>query len=344
MRLYASILERESTLHVQANNSRKIDFLIERAHLLALVRSFFAERNYLELDTPLLSQRSCLDVNIDPILVESTKPVTYLVTSPEYAMKRLLALGFPNAYQLSHVFRAGELSGRHNPEFCMIEWYHLDAPNLNHEDNFNRLIEETLELIQMAIGEKTIIYHEYWDLFKRYLDLDLKPYVKQSDEIARDIVRNWCYEQSQDIPLKDDDYLDNWLSYLISVHLEPRFEEETLHVVQHFPATQAALATTLTCDGLSLARRFEIYLGTLELANGYHELTCADEQQKRLLEAQEERISLQKTPLVIDERFVESLRTLPNCCGVAVGFDRLLMKRTKASCLGDVLPFTWEEA
>ncbi|MCI5051960.1 MAG: hypothetical protein MRY21_02335 [Simkaniaceae bacterium] len=246
--------------------------LASRAQMLAAVRHFFAERSVMEVDTPLLAATPPIDTYID---IFETTCGHYLHSSPEYAMKKLLSKGAGDIYQMSHVYRKGELGRLHNPVFTMIEWYRMHL-------TFDQLIEETIALIELFVGPR-----------------------KQ--------VRLTHEEALEGHPIGD-------LHYVWSHHVEPAMDPEALTIVTDFPASEAALAKVV--DGK--AQRFEIYLGGIELANGYDELTDSSEQLKRLQDA-----NTKNYP--IDYELIEALKTLPNCVGVAAGFDRLLMLCEKRS-------------
>lgn len=331
-------------LPVQASNS-KIAALIERSKLLQQVRSFFFQKGYIEVDTPLLSKRSPIDLNIDILQVPlAAGEKGFLISSPEYAIKRLLSYGLPNAFQLSHVFRAYESSSKHNPEFTMIEWYCKSSPEQTAQESFECIIEQTLSLIESAIGKKGRLFHSYWDIFSSLIGLELKQALALGEEPCKSALLQWLAKHDPYHPLKPSDSLDGCLSYLMSYHVEPKLASDTLHVIYEFPSSQADLATTFDKQGLVVARRFEVYYGSLELANGYHELANSKELRMRLEQQQQARIGVGKDPLLLDERLVDSIDRLPPCCGVALGFDRLLMCQLKASRISDVIPFDWDHA
>jgi lysyl-tRNA synthetase class 2 len=290
--------------------------LQERAAMLAEARAFFAERNVLEVDTPALSKSACVDTHIDVMRVNvASHLVGYLHTSPEYGMKQLLSQGSGDIYQLSHVFRKGEISPLHTPEFMMCEWYRCGF-------SFEEMIEETLAFIEFFLGERTAQTFTYREALLRFADLD---YV---DATTQDLLR--ALEQ-HNIPLSDETRKsdrDTLLQCLMSFVVEPRLPENELIVIRDYPATQAALARTQMRGREAIAERFEVYFNKIELANGYHELADAKEQRKRFEQANLERMALGKESLPIDEDFLEALeRGLPDCCGVAVGFDRLMLLR-----------------
>jgi elongation factor P--(R)-beta-lysine ligase len=314
----ASLYENEPKTEVNT-------ILRDRAEMLAKTRAFFAERLVLEVDTPVLSLTAPIATHIDVMRVEVGHGFTgYLHTSPEYAMKRLLARGIGDIYQLSHVFRQGEMGPLHNPEFTMLEWYRL---NLSYE----QLMEETLDLIRLFLGPLRSEKLSYGEALKRYAAVDW-----QRDSTTQ------LYEQATSLGVPDE--AKNWkrdtlLNLLFSFLVEPHLGKNQLTVICDYPASQAALAKV---EG-EVARRFEIYAEGIELANGYDELTNAKEQCRRFIEDNEERVQMGKAPLPIDEAFLAALEEgLPDCRGVAVGFDRLMLLRHGARELREVLSFAFQ--
>jgi len=290
---------------------------------------FFAQRNILEVDTPLLSSTAPVDEHIDVFhVVLPDEKFGYLHTSPEYAMKRLIAQGIGDIYQLSHVFREGEIGDRHNPEFTMAEWYRMEMP-------YETFIEETLDFIRCFLGHLPSEYVSYREAFQRHTGIDYL-YAAQSDLFA-------CAKK-HGVALSDD--AENWdrstlLHLLLSFVVEPHLGKDKLTVLLDYPASEAALAKTKYKDDEPIAERFEIYYQAVELANGYHELTDSKEQLKRFEEANRFRLANGKLALPIDHKFLDAMREMPDCCGVAVGFDRLMLLRHKAPSLATVLPFVW---
>lgn len=293
------------------NTSREFNLLQERARLLSAVRTFFQERGVLEVDCPALSFASSIDMHIDVMTVDTGCGTGYLHTSPEYRMKELLSLGSGDIYQLGHVFRAGEKGKWHLPEFTMIEWYRTHL-------SFEQMIEETLECLSLFLPKLAHTYLTYQELFSKYLDIDTTHTSSQQlYEVA--LQQGICLD-----PAASEWDSDTLLQLLLSHCIEPQLGKDHFVVLTHFPASQAALARTV--NGVAL--RFEIYYQGIELANGYQELTDPIEQRKRLIKANAERLAAGKPSLPIDERFLQALeRGLPECTGVAVGFDRLLQLR-----------------
>lgn len=286
--------------------------LIEtRARLLREARNFFYERGILEVDVPALSPYASIDAHIDliPALYEGRLPC-YLHSSPEYGMKRLLAQGSGDIYQLSHVFRDGDLGYRHHPEFMMAEWYRIHG-------SFDALIEETLDFIRLFLGPLNAQRSTYRALLLKESGID--PLKTSCQELK-------AYFEKEGLLTYagiESDGVDGYLNLLLSTRIESLLGQDELFVLTHYPASQAALAKTLP-DGT--AERFEVYYKGVELANGYHELIDPLEQERRLLSSNQERQRMGKSPLPIDHSFLEALKKgLPPSSGVAVGVDRLIM-------------------
>lgn len=291
-----------------------LETLKVRAKMLAEVRAFFTKRDVLEVDTPILSPTAPVATHIDVMTVHFADGKRgYLHTSPEYAMKRLLSEYPIDIYQLSHVFREGEISPRHNPEFMMIEWYRIGF-------SLKQLIDETIELIELFIGPQKPTFYSYRDLFLEHAGFD--PFEISLSHFPH---QNWS--------------LDTWLDHTMSFTIQPKMKGLT--IVHGFPPSQAALAK-LKQDGPNLvAERYEIYYDSLELANGFHELTDPIEQRARFENDIQERAALGKPNLPIDELFLAALeKGLPDCSGVAVGFDRLLMIQQKTASIKEIAPFS----
>lgn len=314
---------------VNTSLESKVPLLIDRALLFQKVRAFFLDRRVLEVDCPALSQAAPIDLHIDVMSAYFNTTIQgYLHTSAEYGMKRLLAAKIGDIYQMSHVFRAAEIGSKHNPEFMMVEWYRLGI-------SFEEMIAETLDFIRLFLGPLESSSIRYRDAFLKYAQID-----SATASIANLIAcaKTHAIDLPQDAVLWDKDTL---LQLLMSCIIEPHLGKEELFVLSHFPSSQAALAKT---EG-PVAYRFEVYYQGIELANGYHELTDPIEQQQRLIQSNEERLKVGKAPLKIDQNFLKALeKGLPDCCGVAVGFDRLMMLRHRKDTLQSVIPFTWEEA
>jgi lysyl-tRNA synthetase class 2 len=304
--------------------------LARRAELLAAVRGFFASRGVLEVETPLLASHGVTDPAIEPLVVQDGAMLCaprYLQTSPEYAMKRLLAAGSGPIYQLCKAFRDGEAGRRHNPEFTMLEWY---RPGFDH----HALMAEVAELLELCLGPGGWRKVSYAELFEEHFALD--PHRADAAELAA-VAR--AQLDTGDLELDRD----GWLDLLLSHRIEPALEG--IVCVYNYPASQAALARVDDSGPVPVAERFEFYVDGLELANGYHELADPAEQARRFAAdnaARRRRGLAERAP---DPRLLAALQAgLPPCSGVALGFDRLVMAATGAAGLDEVLAFPWGRA
>lgn len=308
----------------------KIAILKDRALLFQKARSFFFERDVFEVDTPILSKTAPIDEHIEIMSVNlGENHQGYLHSSPEYAMKRLISLGSGDIFQMSHVFRQGEISPRHNPEFTMTEWYRVGA-------EFTPFIEETVEFIRLFLGNLPSRILTYREAFLRFAKVD---YVHASE----DDLLTCAKINNIEISTQSSWDKETLLHLLMGFVIEPHLGQEEILVLTDYPASQAALAETIQKADELVAKRFEIYYKGIELANGYSELTDASLQKERLLEALKKRKQDNKQDLPIDENFLKALSIgLPKCCGVAVGFDRLMMLRHGSSSLEDILPLAWK--
>ncbi len=307
--------------------------LQDRALMLKKARQFFDQREVLEVDCPILSLRAAIDAHIDLIqAIYHHQNICYMHSSPEYGMKRLLADHIGDIFQLSHVFRDGELSKKHNPEFTMAEWYRLNF-------SLEEMIEETSQFIQLFLGKKKTEIISYRELFIQTIGID---YVHANE---KDLLK---YIEEKNIPYYPrivQEGKDALLNLILGTEIEKELGKDCLLVLAYYPASQAALAKKRWHGEEPVAERFEFYFHGIELANGYHELTDAKEQRERFNEANRARESLGKNVLPIDENFLAALeKGLPDCCGVAVGFDRLMMLRQNQTDIADVLPWGWESA
>ena len=304
--------------------------LARRAELLAAVRGFFADRGVLEVETPLLASHGVTDPAVEPLVVPGGVMLSaprYLQTSPEYAMKRLLAAGSGPIYQLGKAFRDGEAGRRHNPEFTMLEWY---RPGFDH----HALMAEVAELLEHCLGRKGWRKVRYGDLFRDHFDLD--PHSASAGTLAA-VARTAL--DSAELELDRD----GWLDLLLSHRIEPALEG--IVCVYDYPASQAALARVDDSGPVPVAERFEFYVDGLELANGYHELADPAEQARRFAADNAERRRRGLAEREPDPRLLAALQAgLPDCSGVALGFDRLVMVATGAASLDEVLAFPWERA
>jgi lysyl-tRNA synthetase class 2 len=322
-----------SAVHNSWQPTAPIQNLQRRAEILSQIRAFFAKRKVMEVDTHLLSHCAVSDPFIDSMQVNyqslpggDITPM-FLQTSPEYAMKRLLCAGSGPIYQLAKVFRNGESGRRHNPEFTLLEWY---QPGFN----LPQLMLEVEELIQSILPHQPFEYISYRDIFQRTLHLD--PFTASLAEL-----KSACREQIE-ASFEDEDR-DTWLNLLMSHLIEPQLNSTFVH---SYPPSQAALAKITEDDhGTRVAARFEVYVQGIELANGYHELTDAQEQQKRLKADHDQRKQLGLPTYPLEMRLVQALEQgLPECSGVALGVDRLIMLALNCNHIQEVIPFSIDRA
>ncbi|MFC3549649.1 EF-P lysine aminoacylase EpmA [Lysobacter cavernae] len=317
--------------------SATFDTLRLRARLNTLVRAFFAEREVIEVETPVMSLAGNTDPNIASFSLQfsgrtdGASRTRWLRTSPEYPLKRLLAAGFGDCYELGRVFRDGEAGGRHNPEFTMLEWYRLGWDH-------RRLIGETAALVQAAltlVGRTAQLSEiSYHALYRQRLGID--PHTASQASLRAAL---------GDVVIDPTGLTrDDWLDLLMTHRLQPSFAADQLLAVYDYPASQCALAR-LRDDDPPVAERFELYLGPLELANGYHELADATEQGQRFARDREIRAQRGDIAPPRDERLLAGLASgFPHCAGVALGVDRLLMAMLGTARIADVLAFDFARA
>lgn len=314
-----------------------------RARVNALIRHFFAERDVLEVETPVMSQAGNTEPNIASFSLAFTGHVDagartrWLRTSPEYPLKRLLAAGVGDCYELGRVFRDGEAGGRHNPEFTMLEWYRVGWGH-------RRLADEAAAVVQAALAlvgrQAHVVATSYRQLFREALGLD--PMLADIGTLRAAL---------GDIGIDGDGLnRDDWLDLLLSHRIQPGFPADQLLVLYDYPASQCMLARIRESDGdvlapVPVAERFELFLGPLELANGYHELADAGEQRARFERELAERARRGDVLPPIDRHLLDALDTgFPACAGVALGVDRLLMAMLGTSRIADVLAFDFARA
>jgi lysyl-tRNA synthetase class 2 len=314
--------------------------LQRRAAMLSAIRAFFAARDVLEVETPALSTAGVTDPAIESIAATvprfSAAPL-YLHTSPEFAMKRLLAAGSGDIYQLCRVFRADELGRWHQPEFTLLEWYRLGFDD-------ERLIGEVAELVAVALradadgpanrGERAVVRVRYADAFERVLGVGV--------DAPTPVLAARLRAQGVDVPaaLAHDATLDLALGTVVVASFDPA----ALTFVHDYPASQAALAR-LKPTTPPVAARFELFCGGLELANGFHELTDEAEQRRRFVAERAARAAAGRSAPPIDEALLNAMRRgLPDCAGVALGFDRLVALAIGASELAEAVSLVHERA
>ncbi len=299
-----------------------LDALQLRAGLYRQIREFFQQRDVLEVETPLLGLAASTDVHLASVRAGDNR---YLQTSPEFAMKRLLAAGCGAIFQICKAFRAGEAGRRHNPEFSMLEWY---RPGFDHF----RLMDEVAELVGSILGISRVRRVSYREAFSDALMID-PHYV--ADTALAELAYQHCGYRCED---EDRDTL---LDLLMSQVVEPRLGRNELTFVYDYPASQCALARVSSdAEGAEVAQRFELYVEGVELANGYLELSDALVQQQRFEAdiAERQRRGLPIVPQ--DQRLVAALQAgLPDCAGVALGLDRLLMLKMGVASIREVIAF-----
>jgi lysyl-tRNA synthetase class 2 len=320
--------------------------LAQRAAALAKVREFFVARSVMEVDTPVIVNAPVTDVHIHSAEVRFPDAAGrfYLHTSPEFAMKRLLASGSGDIYQICHVARGLERGRHHNAEFTLIEWYRLGY-------SLEQLMGEVEALVRHVLGPRaTSMQSErisYVHAFRASLDID--PLTASIDTLQA-IAREKGFEGVEQLDSAAlgrpamEGFRNELLEFLMAVHIGPKLGTSALTFVHRYPASQASLARLDPTDP-RVALRFELYGAGIELANGFHELASAREQRARFEHDLTERKRLGLSADRMDELLLDALEHgLPECAGVAVGFDRLLMLATGAQQIDDVLPFPIERA
>ncbi len=301
-----------------------------RAKLLANIRQYFAARNVLEVETPILSSAGNSDPNITGVRTDSVSP-RYLRTSPEYPMKRLLAAGLTDIYEMGRVFRAGECGAWHNPEFTLLEWYRSGWSYL-------QLADEVVDLVKHCVGTRCDNWNikriTYRELFLQSTGLD--PWLAEEADWEHMAKEQGIQAGSLD--------LQQWQDLVLTHVIQPAMATDSITVVRDYPVAQAALAR-IRPGAEAVAERFEVYLGPAELANGYQELGDAAEQLHRFESENRLRSLRGEDRAPLDSRLVEALRNgLPECSGVALGVDRLLMRVLELDRIDAVLAFPQERA
>ncbi|BBN82946.1 elongation factor P--(R)-beta-lysine ligase [Pseudoalteromonas sp. A25] len=316
--------------------SAAIATLKQRAEILAQIRAFFASKNVLEVETPSLCSASVTDVHLASFKTRFVGPGNqdgldlYLQTSPEFAMKRLLAAGSGPIYQLAKAFRNEESGRHHNPEFTMLEWY---RPGFDE----HALMDEIEQLIQLILQSAPCTRLTYQQVFIDVLGLD--PLSASLDEL-----KSCASKHGYSDIASQESNPDTLLQLLFCMEIEPKIGIDAPCFVYHFPASQAALAKLDDIDS-RVAGRFELYYQGMELANGFNELTDAQEQATRFAQDNQLRVQMGLSEVAIDQRFIEALQHgLPQCSGVALGVDRLIMLALNKSRISDVLTFGVERA
>lgn len=313
-----------------------IEALQMRARLNALIRRFFLDRGVLEVETPILSAAGNTDPNIESFQLDFSGPVAagparrWLRTSPEFALKRLLAAGIGSCYELGRVFRNGEMGRLHNPEFSMLEWYRVGWDHHQLMDECAELVKEALRL---AGKSATVRDTSYRQLYLEQLGID--PLTASEAELRAPLA---VFDINAEGLSRDD-----WLDLLMTHLIQPSIPHNRILLVYDYPKSQAALARIRHGD-VPVAERFEVYLGPVELANGYRELGDADEQRERFQRDISRRRKKGYATPPIDEHLLAALPAMPDCSGVAMGVDRLLLAMLGVDRLSEVIALPFDRA
>jgi elongation factor P--(R)-beta-lysine ligase len=317
-----------------------------RASLLRRLRQFFDDRGFLEVETPILSADTVIDRHLDPFYTNvSPLPANlrsapgegtaadrmWLQTSPEFAMKRLLAAGGEAIYQIARVFRQEEIGPLHNPEFTLVEWYRAG-------DGIDEGMQLTGDLCQMMLGRGESERISYAEAFNRYVGID--PHTTDGKELAA-VAKKLGIEVPTSLALDDR---DGWLDLLMVERIQPHLGVERPALLFDYPASQAALAR-IRPGNPPLAERFELYVAGIELANGYHELLDPAELRARNARVNDERQAEGKPALPEQSRLLAAMEAgLPSAVGVALGFDRLVMLAVGVKTFAEVVAFPFDRA
>lgn len=296
--------------------------LARRSELLHALRTFFREHDFVEVETPLLSDEVIPELHIEPVYVESER--RWLQASPELHMKRLLAAGMNAIFQVTRSFRAGERGRLHNPEFTLVEWY-------RNGDDMRAGITLLDELLQAMLNTPPTVRTSYASAFEKFVGID--PHRATAEELA-------ALGVEPPAGMRIDDR-DGWLNFLLATKVEPHLGREAPEILLHYPESQAALARVVESEaGKRVAERFELYWRSVELANGYCELTDAAELRRRLDVVNDVRAADGRRRLPLPESLLAAMESgLPACTGCALGFDRLVMLAVGAESIGEVMTF-----
>lgn len=323
----------------------RADALVRRADMVKSVREFFDRRGYVEVDTPALQLSPGMEPHLTAFETALGEPngdrqPVYLHTSPEFAMKKLLAAGMQRIFQLARVFRDGERSPRHHPEFTMLEWYQTGA-------GWRDIAEEAAEFVRAACepvvqrGDVSCDLSQPWeflsvqDAFARHAGIDLL--ATADDPLNPDTDMLCMFADGLGIRTADTDTWEDIFFRIYLDRIEPQLGVGAATVLHSYPAALAALAR-LSPEDVRVSDRFEIFICGLELANGYGELTDATEQRRRFAVMTAQRIAEGRAPYPVDEDFLAALENgIPDCAGIALGFDRLVMLAAGADRIEDVL-------
>ena len=307
-----------------------LQVLKQRAFLLSKIREYFASQNVMEVETPVLSSSGNTDTNIASFTsekIQSKGTCSYLRTSPEFPLKRLLSCGSGDIYEIGKVFRRGELSKTHNSEFTLLEWYRVNY-------DYNQLIQDVIKLFSSVFEafKKSIDVIEiitFNALFNKFLSIDVN---KASEVELNQLCQKLAYSGSH---LSKDDSLD----YLFATQVQPQLNRQSLTFVTLYPATQAALSQ-INPDDIHTSLRFEVFYQGHELGNGYQELTNGEELLERFKSDNINRSNNKMPQIDIDNHLINAMNHgMPDCSGIAVGLDRLLMVLLDCENINELLTF-----
>ncbi len=305
-----------------------IDMLRIRAAWLKSIRQFFDERDVLEVETPVLAPSTIPDPHIESLKTCFQKQTYYLQTSPEFYMKRLLAAGSGAIYQLSRVFRDDERGRLHNPEFTLLEWY---RPGFDQA----QLMTEVADLVQVLWGKNIDVQTiSYQSLFESTVNIN--PLKEDWDAINQ-----YCQQHQLQCPVVQNDGWDVAIDWLLSCVIQPQMQG-SISFIYDYPASQASLARidAVTPD---VAKRFELYIDGIEIANGFEELTDSREQRERFEAENMQRKANGQAEIPLDEKFLSAIDAMPSTSGVALGVDRLLMLARNQSAISNTMAFAWQD-
>lgn len=309
--------------HIQKNK----DILERRSEIIKQIREFFWSYDFIEVETPLLVRVPGQEPYLSPMSVsisdeKGSSHAAYLHTSPEYTMKKMLAAGFTNIFSICKTFRNQEsFGGDHNPEFTMLEWYRAGVDYTAIMD----CVDALLKHVGYKQGVERIPMRTLW---REYLDVDLNDYLDVKS--MRDLCMKYGYEVGD-----DEQYEDVFYRIFLNL-IEPKLNDRGAVMVYEYPAQMAALSKLVDADS-RYAERFELYIDGIEIANAFSELTDADEQHARLEEEQKLRNQLGKKIYDIDEEFIQAVEAMPECAGIALGVDRLVMILLGCKEINDVI-------
>ncbi|MAZ24315.1 MAG: elongation factor P lysine(34) lysyltransferase [Porticoccaceae bacterium] len=310
--------------------SASIENLKIRSRVLSKIRQFFSERFVLEVDVPNISQNTVSDPNLDSFSLRHNGSRLYLQTSPEYYLKRLLADTREDFFYLGKAFRSGEVGPLHNPEFTILEWYRCGW------DEF-LLMDEVLDLIKFISNEYSYSIAAHKFTYLKYFQkiLKINPHTVPLAQLQETCVNIFGSEWN-------DTSRTCCLDLLFSQIIQPKLPSGIVFI-HDFPECQSGLSEIRECSEYNVSRRFELFYNNVELGNGYFELTSGEEQRSRFLKDNIQRQGQSKDPIALDENLLSALdHGLPNCSGIAIGFDRLLMCLIGEKTISSVISFPWE--